>query len=260
MAGQTYNAKVIVLRKTKLGESDLILTLLHEDGSLIKAVAKGARKPGNSFASRLELYSCSEVLCSQGRSLDIIKEARLVSGNEHLRSEVEYSAAASSMVEFLDKTIQLGLENSKLFEMTEKALKLLSGADISDVLPLTAAHLLKACAFSGFRPSLKNCVICGSKHAGGEGNATVRFSYREGGMVCFHCADQYATISIDTPLTEWAHFFLTSSFGQILDEKVDCATAVSVLRFCQSWIREQIGISIKSLNFLFTAGLFTEPE
>ena len=37
----TYDARAIVLRKTKLGESDLILALLAEDGSQIRAVAKG---------------------------------------------------------------------------------------------------------------------------------------------------------------------------------------------------------------------------
>ena len=36
---KNYQASVIVLKKTKLGESDLILTMLAGDGSLVKAVA-----------------------------------------------------------------------------------------------------------------------------------------------------------------------------------------------------------------------------
>ena len=81
MARPTYTARVIVVRKTKLGESDLILTLLAEDGSQLRAVAKGARKPKSSFASRLELFSVADVLCARGRSLDVVSEARLVEGN-----------------------------------------------------------------------------------------------------------------------------------------------------------------------------------
>ena len=50
----TYDARAIVLRKTKLGESDLIVTLLAQDGSQARAVAKGARKPARPFAARLE--------------------------------------------------------------------------------------------------------------------------------------------------------------------------------------------------------------
>ena len=55
MASATYTARAIVLRKTKLGESDLIVTLLAQDGSQARAVAKGARKPSSPFAARLEL-------------------------------------------------------------------------------------------------------------------------------------------------------------------------------------------------------------
>ncbi|MBQ3328952.1 MAG: recombination protein O N-terminal domain-containing protein, partial [Eggerthellaceae bacterium] len=55
-ASRTYKARGIVLRKTKLGEKDLIVTLLSEDGSLLRAVAKGARKPGGSLAARIDLF------------------------------------------------------------------------------------------------------------------------------------------------------------------------------------------------------------
>ena len=76
-----------MLRRTKLGESDVICTLLSSDGSQIRAVAKGARKPSSSFASRLEVCSVCDLLLCQGKSLDIVKEARLLQGNEHLRGD-----------------------------------------------------------------------------------------------------------------------------------------------------------------------------
>ncbi len=51
MAGQSFWVRGLVLRKTKLGESDLIVELLNDEGCLVRAVAKGARKPKSSFAS-----------------------------------------------------------------------------------------------------------------------------------------------------------------------------------------------------------------
>lgn len=56
MAQPTYSLRALVLRRTKLGESDLILTLLSEDGSQKRAVAKGARRPKSSFAARTEPF------------------------------------------------------------------------------------------------------------------------------------------------------------------------------------------------------------
>ncbi len=107
MASATYTARAIVLRKTKLGESDLIVTLLAQDGSQVRAVAKGARKPSSPFAARLELYSSVDLL--EGRSLDIVKEARIASSHERLRRDLEHAACAAPMAELLDRATEEGL-------------------------------------------------------------------------------------------------------------------------------------------------------
>ena len=85
MAQPTYSLRALVLRRTKLGESDLILTLLAEDGSQQRTVAKGARRPKSSFAARTEPFCVIDALCAKGRSLDILKEARLVAAHDALR-------------------------------------------------------------------------------------------------------------------------------------------------------------------------------
>ena len=123
-----------MLRRTKLGESDVICTLLSSDGSQIRAVAKGARKPSSSFASRLEVYSVCDLLLCKGKTLDIVKEARLLQGNEHLRSDFALMEAASPMVEILDKTTQVGLEDERLFPMACAALQALKRVDSDDAV------------------------------------------------------------------------------------------------------------------------------
>ncbi len=69
MAGsRTYRTKALVLDKTKLKETDLILTLVDERGRQIRAVAKGARKPGGRLAARCELFCTVDLLIARGRS------------------------------------------------------------------------------------------------------------------------------------------------------------------------------------------------
>lgn len=255
MGSATYRTRVIVLRKTKLGESDLILTLLAEDGSQIRAVAKGARKPSSPFSSRLELYSQADILIAGGRNLDIVKEARLERGNERIRCEMEYAASAAGMAELLDRITQLGLENPKLFDMTATALEHLDKAELEKAPAITAAHLIKAMSLGGFRPSLTTCVCCGNDVVV-ENGSTVYFSYGEGGIVCANCAPRVETIRTQASLCLWANILLTSTFDEIDDLAIDMQTAFSVLQFCQSWIREHVGANLKSLQFMFTSGLF----
>ena len=256
MAAGTYRARVIVLRKTRLGESDLILTMLSEDGSQIRAVAKGARKPSSQFASRLELYAVADVLFAYGKNLDIIKEARLDQGFERIRSSLEHAAGASAMAELLDRVTQLELENEKLFALTRSALEHLEKADTKSVPVLTAAHLLKAMAFSGFKPSLTTCVCCGKSVDVSDADSTVFVSYAEGGVLCPSCAATHEVIRSSSATCAWANVLLVSTFDQIVAFDADLSTAFSVLQFCQSWVREHVGASLKSLQFLFTSGLF----
>lgn len=256
MASASYSTQVIVLKKTKLGESDLILSLLATDGSQLRAVAKGARKPSNSFASRLELYSCAEILCSRGRNLDIVKEARLITGNEKLRSEIEYTSGAAPITELLDKITQNDLEEARLFDMTKVAFSTLCSVEVDSVPSITAAHLLKTLAFAGLRPSFDACAVCGSNIKSAPSGELLAISYREGGLLCPQCDQTYDTIMLDADTIAWSKYLLSSPFAQIAEEKMSARSAFAVLHFCQSWIREHWGIQLKSMKFLLTNGLF----
>lgn len=252
---QTYGARVIVLRKTKLGESDLVLTMLAEDGSQLRAVAKGARKPASSFASRLELYAVADVLLARGRSLDVVKEARLVEGNERLRLDMEHAACAAPMAELLDRATHTGLENPRLFALTRTALAALGRARPQQAPAMCAAHLVKALALLGLRPSFALCARCGAEVARRDGG-DARVSFREGGVLCADCASLVEARVVPQSALAWCEALLGSTFSQIEDLKPDLSASFSVLRFCQEWTKEHVGFNLKSLNFLFTCGLF----
>lgn len=255
MSSATYRTRVIVLRKTKLGESDLILTMLAENGAQIRAVAKGARKPSSPFSSRLELYSVADVLLAEGRNLDIVKEAKLDRGNERIRCDMELAAGAASMAELLDRITQLGLENPRLFDMTESALIHLDGKSAAKAPAITAAHLIKTMALAGFRPSLGVCVCCGNSLDLSKDDI-IFFSYPEGGVVCSNCIVGVDTIRMQSSICAWAAALLTSTFDDVENFEIDVSTAFSVLQFCQILIREHVGVNLKSLQFMFTCGLY----
>ncbi len=293
MASPTYKARAMVLRKTKLGESDLILTFLTQEGSQVRAVAKGARKPASAFSARLELYSVVDVMCAKGRSLDVVSEARLVASNEHLRLDLEHAAAAAPMAELLDRVTQEGLENPKLFACTEAAFACMGDLPGSQAPLVCAAHLLKTLAFSGLRPSLDVCAVCGA--VAGEGGRVAVFeaaelsteeaapvaassgagrlasagalafslsgesvplSYREGGVVCNRCRRQVETILLPAATLDWMRYLLGSTFADIAAAEPALDAAFAVLHFCREWVREHVGCTLKSLEFLLSCGLY----
>lgn len=259
MAGATYPLHAIVLRKTKLGESDLILTLLAEDGRQIRAVAKGARKPNSSFSSRLEIFAEVDALMVSGRSLDIVKEVRLLDAHQGIVFDAGHAAACAPMVDLASRLIQPDLPLPKMFALTSSALDHASGANAEEALSVCAAFMLKAFSFAGFRPSFDRCVGCGSSVSlSREESArdTLSFSAAEGGVVCSSCLLFSDARQVPIEVLSWAHYLLMSTFDDVIAANPPCRVIFEILHLCQSWVREHVGSRLKSLDFLFVSGLF----
>src|SRR6476620_9413275 len=70
-----YRDSAVVLRVTKLGEADRIVTLLTRRGGKVRAVAKGVRRTRSKFGGRLEPFSHVDLQLYAGRNLDIVTQA-----------------------------------------------------------------------------------------------------------------------------------------------------------------------------------------
>ncbi|MEE0844846.1 MAG: DNA repair protein RecO [Eggerthellaceae bacterium] len=257
MALPSANFRVAVLRKTKLGERDLILTMLASDGSLMKAVAKGARKPTSPFSSRLELYCVADVLVAQGRSLGIIQEARLVAAHAGLHSDIGKAACAAPVAELLWRVAQEGLEVPRLFRFASAAFDSLDSCPYPASPRVCAAALVKTLAFCGMHPTLDGCAICGGAlqqlH---EDGGQALFSFSEGGAICARCKGRAETVRVPAQSLALMHTLLRSTFEEVVALPDDQSGAFSVLQILGQWIRVHVGSSLKSLGFLFSCGLF----
>ena len=248
MAGRTYTEQVIVLRKTRLREADVILTMLAQDGRQVRAVAKGALKPTGSFASRLELYAESSVLFVEGRALDIVKEARLVNPHAPLRFEYERSICAAPVAELLAHATQDELPVDRLFPMTQAALGALEHAREEAIRLHLAAFLLKAASLLGFRPSLRLCAECGMQRSWGE---RWSFSHASGGVLCDDCAARHPADAVRPETVDWADALIHATFAQVDEMEIDARTLHDVLLFAQAWIEHHM-CHLKSLPFVLS--------
>ncbi|MCE5191531.1 MAG: DNA repair protein RecO [Actinomycetia bacterium] len=189
MAG-AYRVRALALRKTKLGESDLIVTLLAADGCQIRAVGKGVRKTSSRFGARLEPFTVVDLMLSPGRSLEIITEAQTVTSHSTLRSDYDRLCAASVLADFLDKVSVECQAEERLFALATTTLDAMETAEIGDLRALVVAFLVKGMAMQGYRPQLAACACC----AGPTDPDDVRFSLAAGGVVCAACASADASV------------------------------------------------------------------
>lgn len=266
MAAPTQTVSGIVLRKTKLGETDLILTMLSEEGQLLRCVAKGARKPMSTFASRLELFAEARLLTVKGKSLDIISECTLLNAHDGLRGDVVGSATASCGVEFAAMIAQEDLPNQRLYALTAAFLRASEGAAPEAQSFLLAGYLLKALAFSGLRPMTNCCSACGGPvdlSAEGDGahafspdeEALVPYAFADGGPLCPDCGSNSASVYLPAALLQWVETLLHATFAEIAQAPGGQYEATAVLHFCQRFIEAHCGGTLKAMNFVLTCAL-----
>lgn len=258
MATQLHFAG-IVLKKTKLGEADLIVTFLAQDGSCLQAVARGARKPKNAFAARLELFSSVELFCAETKGLPLVQEARLVNAHSSLRLDFDRSTAASVVAELVAKCIHENVPTPRLFQLIDAFFSSSEKYSEARVYPLALATCLKVFAFIGIRPRFVNCAICGQdlRFSHSE-DKPVAFSALEGGCLCSSCAQTAEVIYTDANLVRWLNVLLHETFERIQEINVPAPALSYGFHFVQDWMRVHVGAQVKSIPYLLTNATFSD--
>jgi DNA repair protein RecO (recombination protein O) len=114
----------ILLRKTKLTETSLIVTWFTEAHGKIKTVAKGARQPKSRFAGVLDLFYDCEIQFARSRKseLHILREVVLRNPHEGLRVDYARVALAAYFVELIELVTETDHPVPELHDLLERAL------------------------------------------------------------------------------------------------------------------------------------------
>jgi DNA repair protein RecO (recombination protein O) len=177
-----YKTEVIVIKKTKLGEADTILTFFTPRLGKIQGFAKSLRKTKSKMAGHLELLTHSEVSFTRGRNLDTITAAQTVNAFLPLRSDLWLTSCGLYIAELVNQFTAEGQENPPLFQLTLDTLQRLGEEKNKElVLRYFELHLLES---AGYRPQLRECIAC---HKALEPVVNA-FSASAGGTLCPACA------------------------------------------------------------------------
>ena len=202
----SYQTEAIIIKKTKLGEADRILTFYTPELGKVQGVAKGVRKPKSKMSGHLELLTYSKVLLTKGRgSLDTITGCQAVESFLPLKSDLDLCACALYATELVNQFGVERQENRPLFNLLLELLQVLSntpanspdayGRLASDgLLRYFEVHLLDRV---GYRPQLQQCVSCKKPLAA---NTSCFFSISAGGVVCPACKSKLSFTYSVSPL------------------------------------------------------------
>ncbi|MBN1644173.1 MAG: DNA repair protein RecO [Dehalococcoidales bacterium] len=240
-----YQTEAVIIKKTKLGEADRILTLYTPDLGKIQAVAKGVRRPKSKMAGHLELLTHSQVNLSRGRNLDTITGSQTINAFLPLKTDLWLTSYGLYVIELVNQFTADHIEDEDLFRLLIDTLQSLSETNNRELLlRYFEIHLLES---SGYRPQLQECVTC---HRPLE-PITNSFSARLGGTLCPACGlNQPFARPISVNALKVLRFIQGNDFNAVGKLKIDTQLSGELESITRSYLKYLLEREVKSANWL----------
>lgn len=178
-----YRTEALVLRSRKYMEADSLLTILSKKKGKFTAIAKGVRKTNSRLRGGVQIFTYNDMLFYQGRSLDIVTQSECLEAFSVLHENIIAMTAAGYWSELLDSLVPERESDQELFSLA------LAGYHVlclqSNELTIRALEI-KLLSLLGYNPYMKKCIQCGKDLINIK---KIKFSVRQGGILCDGCCD-----------------------------------------------------------------------
>lgn len=177
----------LVLRSTKYGDADQILTLLTEEHGKITATAKWSRSIRSKVHNAVNPFVYATFLLRKGPKYWYVQEADIHTTFEGLRYDVERLALATYLCDVAEVLSLEEVADTALLPLTLNILYALSDKQQTPLWQCKAVFELRVMTIAGYTPDLTACGICRSK---------IREDYSfldvmNGRVLCPRCREEY---------------------------------------------------------------------
>ena len=240
-----YQTEAIIIKKTKLGEADRILTLYTPGLGKIQAVAKGVRRPKSKLSGHLELLTHSQVTLARGHNLDTITGSQTISGFMPLKTDLWLTAYGLYVTELVNQFTAEHVGDSRLFRLLLDTLQNLCETNNRELLlRYFEIHLLEE---AGYRPQLQECVTC---HRVLE-PITNSFCTSIGGMLCPICSpNQPFARPISVNALKVLRFIQRNDYNAVGRLKIYTTLSLELETITRSYLKYLLERDVRSANWL----------
>jgi DNA repair protein RecO (recombination protein O) len=242
---RNYQTEAIIIKKTRLGEADRILTLYTPDLGKIQAVAKGVRRPRSKMAGHLELLTHSLVSLARGRNLDTITGSQTVNSFLPLKTDLWLTSCGLYAIELVNQFTADHVENRPLFQLLLDTMHhLCQPANNELTLRYFELHLLNQV---GYRPQLQQCVVC---HASLQ-PVTNSFCPGAGGIICPDCTySQSLSYPLSVNALKVLRLIQGNDYPAVSRLKMNAALSQELEMVMRNYIRYLLERDVKSIAWL----------
>lgn len=219
----------LILREyDTLSEADRFVAILTRERGILRAAARGAKRPKSRFGSSTQQLCYARLSLIPGRDKYIIEDAQPLEVFFSLRQDVERLALAQYFCELALHLCPTDMPAPQHLRLLLNALHYLATGD-KNPLQIKAVVEGRLLALEGYTPDLMGCAVCGAS------DVPLWFSPVAGTVSC--AAHGGAADAIEVPavvLAAWRHMVygdFERCFAFALSETDSAALATLVERF-----------------------------
>jgi DNA repair protein RecO (recombination protein O) len=244
---RNYQTEAIVIKKTKLGEADTILTFFTPRLGKIQGFARSLRKTRSKMAGHLELLTHSQVSFARGRNIDTITGSQTINAFLPLKSDLWLTSCGLYIAELVNQFTAEHQENLSLYNFVLETMEGLCRENNKYlVLRYFELHLLEQV---GYRPQLRECVAC---HQALEPTINY-FSAAAGGMLCPDCSPQQPfAVALSVNAQKVLRLLQSGDYATAVKVKVEAELGRELEEVISGYLKYLLERELKSVAWLDT--------
>jgi DNA repair protein RecO (recombination protein O) len=242
---RSQRVEAIVLKHADFGEADRLLTLYTREQGKLRALAKGARKPGSRKGGHVEPFTRTKLQLATGRDLFIVNQAEAIEAYSALTENLEALGYASYVVELLDRFSADHDANQTIYRLVRDTLaRLAAGEEMQLAVRYYEVRLLDQV---GFRPELQSCLNCRKPIQPQD----QYFSFEQGGVLCPQCGPRdTAARRISLAALKVLRHLQRSSYTEARRAKLTAAVQAELEALMNAYITYLVERNLNTPRFL----------
>ena len=230
----------IVVNEIDYKESSKIVNILTDDGKLIGAIAKGAKKI-KSKVSGIGKLTYAKFQINYRENLSTILEYDTINKFKNIKNDIVKMSYSIFITELSYKVYEHS-NNKNIYELYKNSL--LKIEENFDPLVITNILELKMLDYLGIRPVIDSCVSCGNT------NDIVTISSYKGGYLCKNCLNN-EPITTDKTI-KLIRMFYYVDVSKITKLDISENVKKEINNFIDDYYDRYSGLYIKSKDFINT--------
>ena len=235
----------VVLRRTNVGDNDVILTIFTADKGVLQASARGVKSLKSRLAAGCALFTYGEfVLGSSGKGMHYVRSCEPKESFYNLATNIERLAFATYIADLTGYSVREGCADGRLLSLLLNTFYLLANSQ-RELRLVKCVYELKLLHYIGFAPEVAGCVRCGDvMHVD-------YLSSAAGGILCSNCrtvADRAASLSEQCLIA--IRYVLYNEDRRAFAFQIGEAVMEELENHIEAFVREYIDRDFYSLTYL----------